>query len=284
MNFLHSSVWRNFQESIGNQTFDLGEGFCVKLQGSFGKNYLYSSLPEACRHTERIKEMGQRENSVFFKLEPMVTDYELQPLDYGFRRAVKALQPQKTAVLDLKRTEEEILQEMHKKHRYNIRLAEKKEVYVKEVERKGNYLDGFWNILQATAKQGNFHTHRKEYYEQLLNADFTRLFFAYKKPQMPVAAAVTVVYDDTVTYLHGASDYRYRRDMAPHLLHWHIMKYAKEKGYKKYDMWGINEEKWPGVTRFKKGFGAEEVEYAGSYDLVLQPFWYNLYKIKNFVK
>ena len=67
--------------------------------------------------------------------------------------------------------------------------------------------------------------------------------------------------------------------MATYILHWEIIKYAKENGFNEYDFWGIDEKKWPGVTRFKKGFGGREVEYAGSYDYVFQPFWYKLYNL-----
>jgi len=46
-----------------------------------------------------------------------------------------------------------------------------------------------------------------------------------------------------------------------------------------YDFWGIDEEKWPGVTRFKKGFNGRETIYPGAYDLVFQPLWYKVYKL-----
>ena len=60
--------------------------------------------------------------------------------------------------------------------------------------------------------------------------------------------------------------------MAPYLLQWQLIKIAKEQGYKYYDFYGIDEVKWPGVTRFK-------VTYAGTQDIILNPFIYNLYNI-----
>ena len=67
--------------------------------------------------------------------------------------------------------------------------------------------------------------------------------------------------------------------MAPYLLQWQQILEAKKRGCAEYDFWGINEKKWPGVTRFKKGFSGKEVGYPGAFDLIFQPIWYSLYKI-----
>ena len=61
----------------------------------------------------------------------------------------------------------------------------------------------------------------------------------------------------TVYYLHGALDRKYRSLMAPHLIHWQLIKQYKQAGYHWYDLWGINANAWPGVTRFKLGFGGQ---------------------------
>jgi lipid II:glycine glycyltransferase (peptidoglycan interpeptide bridge formation enzyme) len=72
--------------------------------------------------------------------------------------------------------------------------------------------------------------------------------------------------------------------MAPHLLHWEIIRQAKQLGYHFYDFWGIDEKKWPGLTRFKKGFGGKIIEYPGTFDLVFNKFWYQLYRLGKIFK
>ena len=67
--------------------------------------------------------------------------------------------------------------------------------------------------------------------------------------------------------------------MAPHLLQWEQIKEAKKRGCIEYDFWGIDDKKWPGVTRFKRGFGGREINYPNAHDLVFQPIWYLIYKI-----
>jgi len=66
--------------------------------------------------------------------------------------------------------------------------------------------------------------------------------------------------------------------MAPYLLQWTVIKEAKKNNnYRYYDFYGIDEKKWPGVTRFKIGFGGFSVKYPGTYDLILRKRIYSLY-------
>jgi len=60
-------------------------------------------------------------------------------------------------------------------------------------------------------------------------------------------------------------------------LQWHLISTAQKYGYKYYDFYGISEIKWPGVTRFKTGFGGEVVNYPGTFDYIISPFWYKIY-------
>jgi len=62
-------------------------------------------------------------------------------------------------------------------------------------------------------------------------------------------------------------------------LHWEMIKLAKKQGYKYYDFYGIDEQKWAGITRFKKGFSTEETNYSGAFDVVFNKGWYLVYKI-----
>ncbi len=67
--------------------------------------------------------------------------------------------------------------------------------------------------------------------------------------------------------------------MATHFLQWQAISEAKKLDMKYYDFWGIDEKKWPGVTRFKKGFGGQEIIYPGTFDLIFQPLWYQAYNL-----
>ena len=172
-------------------------------------------------------------------------------------------------IVDLTKTEEEILARMHSKTRYNINLAAKKELRIKKQEVR---MGEFWELLEKTAKRDEFFLHPKQYYEELMKMPEVKLFGVYLPPPTPpilggegrgnaqhIATAMVSFWGDTATYLHGASDYEYRAVMAPYLLHWEIMKQAKAAGMKHYDFGGVAPQNEPdhflaGVTRFKSGW------------------------------
>ena len=190
---------------------------------------------------------------------------------------------------------------MHEKTRYNIRLALRRGVEIRPLPSilsptgrgKGEGgLDEFLKLLEETAKRDKFRAHPRAYYEKMtetletaqqLNGSTTeRLFIQLWLARFEgkaIAGALVGYFGDTATYLHGASSHEYRHLMAPYALHWEIMRDARAIGFEKYDFWGIDEKKWPGVTRFKKGFGGEVVRYPGAFDLPISRFWYTLYRL-----
>jgi lipid II:glycine glycyltransferase (peptidoglycan interpeptide bridge formation enzyme) len=104
------------------------------------------------------------------------------------------------------------------------------------------------------------------------------------------ATILLITHESVVTYLHGGSAKVHREVMAPFLLHWQAIQWAKQADYKVYDFWGTNavqkDDTWEplpnhastGTTRFKLGFGGEVVQFPGAVDLVLKPIPYTLYR------
>jgi len=281
--FLQSYEWEEFQKSVGREVFRIGDYLVIKLFLVSGKSYFYIAGVSNFQFSNNFQTFSKQHNAVFLKIEPMTIDRGLvQKLQsIGFRKSKKEIQPQRTIILDITKSEDQILAEMHQKTRYNIRVGEKKELRIRNYESgMGEKLtEEFWRLLQKTANKDRFHSHSKQYYKKLLELPITQLFVAEHRGRI-IAADIILLYEETAYYLHGASDYDYRNLMAPYLLHWETIKHAKEHGFKEYDFWGIDEKKWPGVTRFKKGFGGREAGYIGSYDYVYQPVWYRLYRLR----
>lgn len=194
------------------------------------------------------------------------------------------LSPTKTLFLDLERGEERLLSDMHPKTRYNIRLAEKKGVIIKVVK-TANAADKneLWRLLNLTGARDGFRLHGRRHYESLLDIgagssqDSLQLLLAEFRGKN-IAAGVFSFFGGRVTYLHGASDHNFRALMAPHLLQWTAIKEALKRGFKVYDFHGLDEAKWPGVSRFKQGFGGREYVYPGTWDVIFQPGFYSAYQ------
>ena len=285
MNFLQSEEWESFQKSLGRKTWRLDGALCVLHPLPLGFSYLYVPRPESAPEKiyyflKNISPIAAEEKALFLKIDPT---YQYA-LPKGAKTA-SALQPAHSLILDLTKTKKEIFDEMHQKTRYNIRLAEKREVRVIFCDKKdlALYLDIFWAMLQETAKRDGFHTHEKSYYEKLLmvrSDRFQNILCIALHKDIVVAGAIINFYEDRATYLHRASSHQYRALMAPHLLQWRIMEEAKKRDCKTYDLWGIDPVRWPGITRFKKGFGGQEILYPESFDIIYGLFWYYLRELK----
>lgn len=218
----------------------------------------------------------KKTKGIFLHLEPNDT---LHPTSYTLH-PTKNRQPQHTLILDLRKHEELLLSEMHEKTRYNIRLAERHGVIIKENAPPEDFL----KLMEETTARDKFAAHSESYYRKMLEEiPNIKLFAAYKDSE-PLSAAIVNFFGNTATYLHGASSNEKRNLMAPHLLHWEIMKSAKADGYNFYDFWGIAPESeedhpWAGITRFKKGFGGEIVAMPQAVELPLRQNFYKMYTL-----
>ncbi len=283
--FLQSWEWGGFQKVLGEKIERqrvehegkvIGQTLWIRKQvPMFGE---YWSAPKG-----PIGKMGEiGGEAMFARIEP-------EELEVEAKKSIE-LQPAVTSILDLSKSEEDLLSGMHHKTRYNIRLAERKEV---EVRIEGVELDDVWGLFEKTGARGGFKLHSKKYYEKQLSSlkdGDCKMFLAAAFVQgRAVAATVMNDFGDTRTYVHGASDHEYRKLMAPSLLHWRLIQDAREKGFQWYDWWGVapaNAENhpWEGISRFKRGFGGEDVESAGTFDVILKPLRYRLYELARKVR
>ncbi len=307
--FLQSWQWGEFQEKIGNKVIRVGvedngelkaAATLIKKDVGLKMAYLFSPRgpifdyrtlcdknADECDLGETsdikasevifsgIEDLAKKEKAIFYRFEPICGRGKCPII---FKKTID-VEPSKTMILDLSSSEEDILGAMHHKTRYNIRLSARKGVQVKE-SRPGNKFDDFWNVMTMTGNRDDFKVHSYDHYKKMLEVDdcFMKLFTAEIGGSL-LAAGIFSFFGDTVTYVHGASSNEKREVMAPYLLQWHVMKLAKQAGFKFYDLYGIDEDKWPGVTRFKKGFKGQEVVYPGTFDKIFKDRYYQVYKL-----
>ena len=293
--FLQSFLWGELEKKQGREVRRLGVKEAGKLlalvtliKKPIVTHFFYWYAPrgplflQPNRELENflflaIKKLDQR--ALFIRLEPLAIDRNIK---FPIKKTIN-LQPQQTLLADLKKSPLKLLAEMHQKTRYNIRLAEKKGVQIRE----GGLEDfsEFWRLINLTGQRDAFRIHSQEHYRNLLTAGqgVIKLFLASYQ-QKTIAVALTAHWANKVTYLHGASDDHFRNVMAPHLLQWTIIQTAQKAGFSYYDFYGIDQKKWPGVTRFKLGFGGKIREYPGTFDVVFSQFYYKIYQILRVIR
>jgi len=264
----------------------------------FKKDYTTKRINAYVILLRKIKQ--EIKNIIFIRLMP---PYKFKEYMFGFiirlgfikpKILTHSKEPGKTLILDLTKDKETLLKEMHHKTRYNIRLAEKKGVIIREMNKKTlkTDIDIFYNLTQTTAKRDKINVYDKSYYSKIINYFFEnkqniklKLYTAENEGKS-LAAIMIIYFGNTATYLHGASDNTSRNLMPNYLLQWRAIQDAQQAGYKIYDFWGISEhnKEWAGITKFKKGFGGQIITFMGSWDYVINKPWYNLFRILKIIK
>jgi lipid II:glycine glycyltransferase (peptidoglycan interpeptide bridge formation enzyme) len=306
--FLQAWEWGEWQSALGRQVERLkfkvesGETVAVmqfvKMPLPMGKYYVYCPygpvLSEKFKvQSEKLLQEMQKKflDAVFIRIEPKEPSFIFHSSSF-----IKSpnIQPGKTLVIDLNKSDEQLLSEMHHKTRYNIRLAEKHGVEITDefhlINGKGIQAREAVDLIARTSGRQGYKSQGVGYFEKLVN------FFALHNPSSDLkihiykalynkellASAIIIDFAKTRTYLFGGSSDSNKNIMAPYLLHWRAMLDAKAAGLSAYDFWGIETAKGdtPGFVRFKLGFTSlvESIkEYAGAYDIIAKPFLYKVY-------
>lgn len=239
---------------------------------------------------KEIIKIWKEEKVIFIQIESLVNiDYKLFKKWYHKKFIEKC-----TAVIDLKKSKEEILKDMKQKWRYNIKIAEKNNVMIEKKEKTIKNLDKFYDLLTETQKRDWFFINSKEYFSYLWDYIDTNkiwdVLFAEKENEL-IAAWIFTDYQNTRYYYYWAStwDNEKRKYMATYLLQWKAIKLWIEKWLSNYDFLWIScpDEKskrlaW--VTDFKTKLTPNIKKWPNARIFVIsKPIFYIL-KLKSFIK
>lgn len=287
---LQSWAWGEFRRKTGVEVCRLSPGWQLTFHklpflpwtiGYFPKG----PLPSKSMIDKLIK-LGKEKRAIFIQLEPNVlrnTKYKIQ--NTGLVPSHHPLFTKYTFILDLTKSEDELLKSFHPKTRYNIHLAEKYAVIVKEDNSPKAFQQYLKLTLETTGRQ-KFYAHSPKYHQlmwQEMSASGIAHLFTATYKEATLAAWIVFGWKDTVYYPYGASSREHREVMAPNLMLWEIARWAKRQGYKYFDLWGAlgpnpdPKDPWYGFHRFKEGYRPKLVEFVGSWDLVINPILYKIY-------
>ena len=267
-------------------------------------NIMYSSRGPVCnihdmavlkQLTDGAKELAKKYNAFVLRIEPDIlsSDQDFRNVITGLGYKIKddaknfreEIQPRYVFRLNIKdKTEDEIFAGFHQKTRYNVRLAKRKGVEIKEGTKED--LKDFHKIMVETGSRDGFIIRSLDYFERMydcMEPKHMKLLMAYYNNE-PIAGTIPIFYGNKTWYLYGASSNEHRNLMPNYLLQWEMIKYSIENKKDMYDfrgVVGIVDESHPqyGLYRFKKGFNAEFTEFLGEIYLNPRPIIYKLYKI-----
>ena len=201
--------------------------------------------------TIKAQEIAKKYRAFIFRLDPDVlqSDEEFKKiiteLGYKTKKNIKnigqVLQPKYVFRLNVKdETEEELLQSFESKTRYNIRLAGRKGVTVRQGTRDD--LKIFYDIMKTTGSRDDFFIRPLSYFQKIydeMGEKHARIYIAEFEGE-PIAATMPIYYGNKVWYLYGGSSNKHRNLMPNYLIQWEMIKWAIEEKCDWYDFRGVS--------------------------------------------
>lgn len=196
-------------------------------------------------------------------------DWEEMPQLQGWQKSTNTILIPRTLILDLNKTEDELLADMSKKTRQYIRKSAG-DVEVRRVK-SGEELHRCMDLYKLTAQRAGFALHDDQYYYDISEkmGDFSPVFAAFYQGE-PVAFLWLAISGETAFELYGGMDDKGQELRANYALKWQAIQTMKKWGIHRYDFNGLLND---GVSTFKQGFASKETMLAGTYDKPLSPLY-----------
>lgn len=236
-----------------------------------------------------IREQGQKNKCVFVRVRPQLelSDESLELLEnIGLKRAPMYLSVEFAGVLDLSKTEEEILAGASQGFRRKLRKAEKNEIEI-TADTDDASIDEFCRLEKLHAERQKYvafsDSFLRKQFEAFRDGGEVLIYTARKDGEV-LAQNFMIFYGPEASYHYGVSSVLGTKYSAAPLLHMEAMREARKRGCVRYNLWGIVEpdeisHRFYGVSEFKRSFGCEELRYTPAHDMILKPAKYQMTKI-----
>lgn len=196
--------------------------------------------------------------------------------------------PSDTLILDLTRDKNEIIKNMKKKGRYNLKKSFNNGLTLKRGEDL-HLLEQFYSLIQKTNARQGIPILNKSDFQHKLEILNSKVFIVYKDDK-PISGAITTIYGKTCYYYYGGMDANYSNLMSTYFLQWQLILYAIEQGCHIYDFLGISpidadsSHYLYNVSRFKLMFGGRREIFAPPFLLINNHLKYRILSILKSIK
>lgn len=235
-----------------------------------------------------LREEGVRHNCVFVRIRPQLplSDNSLKLMhELNLVPAPMYLSVEYAGILDLTKSEDEIIKHASQGFRRKLRKAQKAEISI-EISKDPTVMKDFCRLETLHAQR----QHYVPFSETFLTKQFEAfakhnevLMFTAKKSGEILAMNFMIFYGNEASYHYGVSSELGTKYSAAPLLHLEAMKEARKRNIKRYNLWGIvdrddTSHRFYGVSEFKRSFGCDGLKYTPAHDLILKPKKYLLNK------
>lgn len=290
-NFLQSPEWRRTNEQLKIKTivedFD-GEGHALMLvrnakRGKYleipcGPLIDWQNIKTLYTVFDDIRRIAKENHCAFVRIRPQLirTPENMDILkSLKLRQSPMHLAAEHTVIIDLTKSEDELLADMRRQTRYEVRRAEKMNIWV-EKQNNTEIFEEFHKVQVETAHRQHFIPPSKKLLlaEHEAFENHATIYIARTEEGEPIAYGLVITNGQEADYYEAASTELNHKLPGAYALIWKAIKDLKAQGIKRFNLWGIAPPNQPnhryaGVTTFKTGFGGEIVEYVPAHDLVI---------------
>ena len=236
-----------------------------------------------------IREQGSKLDCVFVRVRPQLelSEKSLKLMEeLELKKAPMYLSVEYAGVLDLQRSEEEILAGASQGFRRKLRKASKNDIEI-TADTNDKSIEEFCKLEKLHAERQKYVAFSGEFLKKQFEA-FKKgdeiLIYTAKKDGEILAQNFMIFYGPEASYHYGVSSELGTKYSAAPLLHIEAMKEARKRGCIRYNLWGIVEpnetsHRFYGVSEFKRSFGCEELRYTPAHDMILKPLKYQKTKL-----
>ncbi|MFC1649398.1 lipid II:glycine glycyltransferase FemX [Patescibacteria group bacterium] len=284
---LQSKEWATFRKEWGNRVIKFKYGYVIATRIPKSKYSVGTFIkgPEPTKDLlDKLKKVAHKNNLIYIKIEP---DYV--PKSENTRKRLfkllknngcvsgKTLFTPSTFIIDLSKSDEDLMKSFSGKTRYNIRLAGRRCVNVTE-DNSDKAFETYLELTRNTVERQGFYAHSEKYHKLMWKhlrsnkkRPVARLLKATFKKEI-IATWILFVGNKTLYYPYGASSHKHKNVMASNLMMWEAIQLGKKLGLEKFDLWGREEGK--GFTKFKEGYSPIVEEFLGTWDLVTSKLYW----------
>ena len=302
-NFLHSWQWGEFHLSRGKTVVRRGVFDGDKLIGVYegevetarrgwhiavagGPIVDWTDKPAVEALVADMREQGRKYHCAFVRVRPQLekTDESMRLFrELGLHAAPMYLSVELAGVLDLEKSEDELLKNMRQRLRRALRKAEKNGITIEKSTDPARMKE-FYDIQLQTAGRHHFIAFSEGFLTKQFAAfaeDNSAVLYTARYNGEVLAQNFMIFYGNEASYHYGVSTELGTKLSSAPLLHMQAMRDARERGIKRYNFWGIVDEddtkhRFYGVSVFKRGFGVDELKYVPAHDLILNPIKYSV--------